>query len=164
MPLSIEKIRDLPVRRYPHPQKRHLFDLVAAVLGGGNPRTGEKRRAPLEEHQQRRRNGHVRLTTSPPEPDEILPFAECPVQELVCDIAAAPSLDLGLGSPSPVAQGVPELAIATTERNGASRRAGKACNVRRRQERDDAELNIIGKIRERQRFISHNSCCFLKLC
>lgn len=141
--IRVKEIYGFPAGGKRHPQKWRLYHAVGAVLGGGDPGTGDERRAPLEADQRRRRHdgrgghgggGGGSLAAAPPEADETVPLAKGLVEEPEAYFTVAPFPDLRLRSPSPVAQGVPEPGVAPAERDETFRSAGEVGDLGRSKE------------------------------
>lgn len=149
MPIGVDVIHDLPIWTDTHEQEGRLGDSVGAVTGRGDAGTGDEGRSPLEEDEGRRGDVFLAgLAAAAPEADEVVPLGEGAVEKAVGDVAVAPFVDLGLGSPAPGAEAVPELAVVPAEGDEALRCAGEVGNLRGREEGEDAELDILREIRE----------------
>lgn len=149
----------MALRRETHPQKGCLYDTVCTVLGWRDPEAGHERWAPLEENQRWR----CRDAALAPESNQIFPIAEGLVENSVGDFSISPFLDLGLGAPPAVAHREPKLAVVFAKRNEPFRCAGEAGDLGRREEGENAELDVLGEIGERNgttQFINCETCVF----
>lgn len=72
------------------------------------------------------------LAAQAPESDQILPFVESFIEELVGDFTITPFIDLGLRPPPPIADRVPELAVVLAKWGEPPRCASKIGNLGRR--------------------------------